>query len=355
MRSLQAAGWKVVAITPRDQSTSRLAAMDVRWCEWRMEGNSVNPLSDLGAVLQLRRILREERPDAVLNFTIKPVLYASILARLLGVRSVVSMITGMGSMFLADSLRKRALRPLILGAYWVALRSNHRVLFQNDEDLSYFVGNGLLSRENAVRTNGSGVNLLEFKCGGDAAQKGSFLLIARMIEAKGVREFAAAARTLKGRFPNAKFTVVGPIAEDSGAISRSEIAGWEHEGIIEYVGEQPDVRPFLAKAEVYVLPSYYFEGVPRSILEALAMGKPIITTDWRGCRDTVDPGVNGFLVPPRDVEALAVAMGRFLEDPALSPPLGAASRRMAEAKFDVTIVNREVMEAVSCADAGTAL
>jgi glycosyltransferase involved in cell wall biosynthesis len=223
-----------------------------------------------------------------------------------------------------------------------------RGFFQNDEDLLYFLSKRLVRHEQAIRINGSGVNLSAFVRSKDEVIKGSFLLIARMIEAKGVREFAAAARMLKERFPAATFTLVGPIDHGPGAISRAEIAGWERERIVDYQGEQPDVRPFLARAEVYVLPSYYFEGVPRSILEALAMGKPIITTDWRGCRDTVDPGVNGLLVPPRDAEALASAMAGFLEDPGLSAPFGLASRWMAETRFDVAIVNRSVMDALGC-------
>ena len=352
MRSIQAAGSQVVAITPLDQATPRLAALGVRWREWRLEGKSLNAFNDAAALLQLRRILGDEQPDALLAFTIKPVLYGSIVARSLSAVTVVSMITGMGSMFIADGLRKRALLPLVHGAYRLALRGNHRVLFQNDEDLSYFVEKRLLRREQAIRTNGSGVSLSEFAQGNGEVLKGSFLLIARMLEAKGVREFAAAARSLKVRFPNAKFTLIGPAATGSGAISRAEIVGWEREGTVEYLGEQQDVRPFLARAEVYVLPSFYFEGVPRSILEALAMGKPIITTDWRGCRDTVEPGVNGYLVPPRDAEALAAAMARFLEDPGLSGVFGRASVQMARDKFDVEDVNRIVMRALGCPDVG---
>jgi glycosyltransferase involved in cell wall biosynthesis len=348
MRSLQAAGSEVVAITPRDQATPRLTDLNIPWREWRLEGKSLNPFDDLAAMLRLRRILADERPDAVLSFTIKPVLYGSLVARWLGVPRVVSMITGMGSMFLPGDLRMRILLPAIHGAYRIAMRSNDGVFFQNDEDLDYFVSKRLVRRGQAIRTNGSGVNLAEFVRSTDEVIKGSFLLIARMIEAKGVREFAAAARILKARFPEAKFTLVGPIDHGPGAISRAEIAGWERERVLDYLGEQPDVRPFLARSEVYVLPSYYFEGVPRSILEALAMGKPVITTDWRGCRDTVHSGVNGFLVPPRDAEALASAMAGFLEDPGLSAPFGSASRQMAEKRFDVDIVNRAVMDALGC-------
>lgn len=346
MRSLQAGGAEVVAITPRDPETARLALLDVRWREWQLAGKSLNPFSDLGALLRLRRILVDESPDAVLNFTIKPVLYGSLVASWVGVPTVASMITGMGSMFIGDDLRKRMLLPVIHSAYRAALRRNQRVLFQNNDDLSYFLSKELLRREQALRVNGSGVNLSDFVPGRGEVLRGSFLMVARMIEAKGVREFAAAARIVKQRFPNARFTLVGPSANESGAIGRSEIANWEREQIIEYAGQQADVRPFLDRAEVYVLPSYYFEGVPRSILEALAMGKPIITTDWRGCRDTVDPGVNGFLVPPRDPKALAAAMTHFLEDCALSNSFGSASRRIAEKKFDVTTVNRTVMDAL---------
>lgn len=346
IQSMQAAGCEVIAITPRDAATPRLDAMGVRWCEWRLHGQALNPLQDLMALLHLRQILARERPDAVLNFTIKPVLYGSLVAGWLGVPRVVSMITGMGAIFLPGGTARRLLLRVVHVMYRLAMRRNHQVLFQNDEDLAYFVRHRFVATDKTMRINGSGVNLTLFAPQPEEVVPGSFLLIARMIKEKGVQEFVAAARALKSRFPQARFTIVGPIDNNPGAISREEVAGWEQEGIIRYEGVQADVRPFLARAEVFVLPTYYLEGVPRSILEALAMGKPVITTDWRGCRDTVTNEVNGFLIPPQDAKALAQAMARFLEDVMLAPRLGAASRRLAIQKFNVDDVNAQVMLAL---------
>lgn len=346
IQSLQAAGCEIVAITPRDASTPRLEALSVRWREWTLEGQALNPFKDLAAIADLRQTLADERPDAILNFTIKPVLYGSLVAGWLGVPRVVSMITGMGSIFLPGGLKKQILLRFIRPVYRMAMSRNHRVLFQNDEDLAYFVKNRFLPAEKALRINGSGVNLDLFARRPGEVVQGSFLLISRMIKEKGIHEFVKAARQIKARFPHARFTLVGPIDNNPGAITREEISAWEQEGIVEYAGVQADVRPFLARAEVYVLPTYYLEGVPRSILEALAMGKPVITTDWRGCKDTVTRDVNGYLVPPQDAESLAQAMARYLEDTGLSTRHGDASRQLAEEKFNVANVNIQVVSSL---------
>lgn len=346
IQSLQAVGCEVIAITPRDAATPRLEALSVRWREWTLEGQALNPFKDLAAIADLRRALAQERPDAILNFTIKPVLYGSLVGSWMGVPRVVSMITGMGSIFLPGGLKKRMLLRVVHLLYRLAMNQNHKVLFQNDEDLAYFVKNKFLQTEKTLRINGSGVNLKLFSRRPGEVVQGSFLLISRMIKEKGIYEFVKAARQIKAQFPSARFTLVGPIDNNPGAITREEISEWEQEGIVEYAGVQADVRPFLARAEVYVLPSYYLEGVPRSILEALAMGKPVITTDWRGCRVTVIRDVNGYLVPPKDAHSLAQAMTHYLEDTTLSTRHGDASRQLAEDKFNVTIVNSQVIKAL---------
>lgn len=203
-----------------------------------------------------------------------------------------------------------------------------------------------MDRDKAIRINGSGVNLKLFTPQPNKVIRNTFLLISRMIREKGVYEFVQAARLLKVRYPEACFILVGPIDNNPGAITREEIAAWEQEGVVRYEGVQSDIRTLLAKAEVYVLPTYYLEGVPRSILEALAMAKPVITTDWRGCRETVSHGINGFLIPPMDVLALANAMENFLIDSTLSIPFGLSSRQLAEYKFDVVSVNAQVIKAL---------
>lgn len=347
VQAMQASGAEVIAITPRDEATPRLALQGVRWCEWKLEGQALNPFQDLASMMDLRRILSEERPDAVLNFTIKPVLYGSLVAGWLGVPRVVSMITGMGSIFLPGGWKKRMLLSAVKVVYRLAMRRNHRVLFQNEDDLDYFVEHRFLERDKAVRINGSGVNLGLFSPQPQQAIPGSFLMISRMIKEKGLQEFVQAARAVKSRHPQAVFTLVGPIDNNPGAITREQIAAWEHEGIIRYEGEQADVRPFLARTSVFVLPTYYLEGIPRSILEALAMGKPVITTDWRGCRDTVRSGYNGFLVQPKNAADLEQAMERFLTDPSMADRMGPASRQRAETEFDVAVVNGKVIRALT--------
>lgn len=347
IHSLQASGAEVIAVTPRDESSASLEPMGVRWREWGLEGQALNPFKDFASIVELHGILKEERPDAVLNFTIKPVLYGSLVAAWLGVPRVVSMITGMGSIFLPGGLRQRLLLAAVKVVYRRAMRRNDRVIFQNDEDLDYFVHQRFLNRDKAVRINGSGVNLSFFTPRPGEAVPGSFLLVARMIKEKGLQEFVQAARAVKSRHPSATFTLVGPIDNNPGAISREEIAAWEREGVIRYEGVQADVRPFIARTAVYVLPTYYLEGTPRSILEALAMAKPVITTDWRGCRDTVRNGYNGFLVPPKDAAALEQAMECFLNEPGLADHMGLASRRRAETEFDVVAVNAQVIQALT--------
>jgi glycosyltransferase involved in cell wall biosynthesis len=175
-----------------------------------------------------------------------------------------------------------------------------------------------------------------------------------MIKEKGIYEFVSAARRIKLIYPHATFTLIGPIDKNPGAITFEEISEWESEGIVCYEGLQDDVRPYLARSEVYVLPTYYLEGVPRSILEALSMGKPVITSDWRGCRDTVIPNVNGFLVPPRDSHALEYAMSRFLEDAKLSEKFGDASRCLAEQRFNVIDINEKVIKSLGLMPKGGA-
>lgn len=346
IKSIQGCDCEVIAITPEDHMSDHLEFLGVRWCEWKLAGQSLNPLKDLASIYYLFQILKKERPDVIINFTVKPVLYGSLVASFLQPIRIVSMITGMGSLFLPGGAKKRFFIKGVHLLYRLAMKRNHRVLFQNDEDMTYFLNHDFISVEQAVRINGSGVNLEVFSPRPQEVCQGRFLLVSRMIKEKGIYDFVEAARMVKTEFPNASFVLVGPIDNNPSAITLEEIKAWEKEGIIRYEGRQSDVRPSLARSEVYVLPSYYLEGVPRSILEALSMGKPVITTNWRGCRDTVEEGVNGFLVPPRDARKLKDAMCYFLKDPTLSVTFGEASRQLAKERFDVKYVNARVMQSM---------
>lgn len=346
VESLRDSGYSVLAVVPDLELKPKLEALGVECIDYRLSARGLNPVLDLLACYDLVRAFKKHRPEIVLNFTIKPVLYGSLSARLAGVERIYSMIPGRGHVFSDKDALRRALRTAVIGAYKIALSTNHRVFFQNREDKTFFVESGLVKEEQAIRINGSGVNLEDFHPDAAPAGANSFILISRIFEEKGVRQFVEAARDLKKEHGSAEFQIVGPIQPGEG-ISEEEMADWVQEGVIDYLGEVDDVRPLLRRSAVFVLPSYYREGVPRSILEALAMGKPVITTDWPGCRETVTDGENGYLVPVRDAAALTDAMRRLMDAPDLVGRMGRASREKAIENYDVRTVNGKVMAALA--------
>ncbi|MER1946504.1 glycosyltransferase family 4 protein [Stutzerimonas stutzeri] len=307
--------------------------------------SGMNPLADFATLVQLWRLMRRIRPDHVLGYTIKPVIYGSLAACLAGVPRRFALITGLGYAFTgqqAGGLRGR-LRALIQRLYSLALVSTHKVFFQNpdDEALFRFLDILRLGTPSCV-VNGSGVDVAQFAVSPLPAAP-RFLLIARLLGDKGVREYVEAARQVRGRYPEAQFSLVGWIDENPDAIEQAELDAWVTEGVVEYLGHLKDVRPAIADCSVYVLPSYR-EGTPRTVLEAMAMGRAIITTDAPGCRETVVDGDNGFLVPVKAVNELAAAMLRFVEQPLLAAQMGSRSRQIAEEKYDVHRVNAVMLK-----------
>lgn len=213
------------------------------------------------------------------------------------------------------------------------------VFFQNEDDRRLLIDKGLVTQPVTRVIDGSGVDTSRFVPQPGAAVPDTFLLVGRLLREKGIPEFVAAAREIKRRFNSARFWLLGPIDTSRSAISPAELQQWCSGGHVEYLGEVADVRDVVGRASVVVLPSYYREGIPRSLLEAMAMGKPIVTTDAPGCREAVREGVNGFLVPPREVPPLVRALEKFIEDPGLAARMGAESRRIAVERFDVRKVN----------------
>lgn len=341
LRAMVGRGHEVTAVGPEDdaQHEAALRALGVEYRVVPLRRASFNPLHDLSFLLALARLLRELRPDVFLGYTIKPVIYGNLAARLAGVRSRGALITGLGYAFGTGSVKQRALGKVVQGLYRLALAGASVVFFQNPDDEREFLRLGLATPEQAELVAGSGVDLTRFHPSPPRDAPLTFLLIARLIREKGIDLFVAAARELKRRHPDARFQLLGPLDPNPTAVTADEVASWQREGIIEYLGETPDVRPYLAAASVFVLPSYYREGTPRTALEALATGRPIVTTDAPGCRETVEEGVNGFLVQPRDVATLVTAMERFLLDPALVERMGTASLELARNKYDVVLVN----------------
>jgi len=348
LQRLVAEGHRVIACAPNASADVRreLEALGVTYCHVPMQRAGMNPMRDVRTMRALVALYRDVQPDLVLTYTIKPVIYGSLAARLTGVPRVCSLITGLGYAFGTTTWRQRALNPVVRSLFRFALAHNEIVFFQNPDDLRQFVDAGLADERQAVLVNGSGVDLEHFAVTPLPNGVPVFLLIARLIWEKGVGEYVEAARRLKARYPGARFRLLGPLDPNPAAVSRAQLDAWCAEGVIDYLGSMNDVRPAIADASVFVLPSAYREGTPRSVLEALAMGRAVITTDAPGCRETVSRGENGFLVPIRDPTALADAMERFLRDPGLVARMGARSRVIAEEKYDVRSVNRVMMRAL---------
>jgi glycosyltransferase involved in cell wall biosynthesis len=336
------AGHEVLAVAPMLEGPvrERLQSWGVDCRSIPMRRQGLNPVSDLQTLAALAVLMRRERPDVFLGYTIKPILYGVAAARLAGVPRKFAMITG-GGAALSDEVSPlgRVVRLVARLGYRLSLRHCNRVYFQNPDDLRYFTEHRLLDDQSkAVIIAGSGVDLAHFNLA-PPPEGVSFLMIARFLRDKGIREYVQAAREIRRNHPDVQFQLAGWSDGGPAAIPRHEVDAWAEEGVIENLGRLEDVRPAIARCAVYVLPSYR-EGMPRTVLEAMAMGRPIITTDSPGCRETVSDGMNGFLVPTRDAVALSRAMRRFVESPDLVARMGARSRAMAEARFDVRIVNR---------------
>ncbi|MFN3943463.1 MAG: glycosyltransferase family 4 protein [Allosphingosinicella sp.] len=338
-----ARGHRVFALAPGiDQAVAAaVRALGAEPIDIRLGRASLNPLTALRTMADLRRLFRRLKPDVVIAYTITPILLGGPAAAAVGAR-FVALVTGLGYAFTGGREPKRLLSRFIgrLG-YRRGLRKAAVAIFQNGDDREDFRKMGLLpARLPTAVVNGSGVDIAHF-APRPLPGAPSFLMIARFLKDKGVREYTQAARRLKRERPDLRIALAGWRDASPDAIGEAELHEIEAAGV-EMLGRLDDVRPAIGEASVYVLPSYR-EGTPRSVLEAMAMGRAVVTTDAPGCRETVREGVNGFLVPPRDADALLAAMRRFVEEPELAARMGAASRRIAEEKYDVHQVNREIL------------
>jgi glycosyltransferase involved in cell wall biosynthesis len=337
-------GHRVFALAPDiDADTAaRVRALGAEPVSVPLGRTSLNPFGGLRSLRRLRGIIRRIRPDVMIAYTIKPILIGAAAARAEAVPRFVPLVTGLGYAFTGGREPKRRLSRL-MGTilYRRAFRASALAVFQNRDDLAEFRRLKLLPpRLKTVLVDGSGVDLDRFR-EAPLPPEPSFLMIARLLKDKGVREFGAAAARLRREFPSVRVTLAGWIDTSPDSIGKSELDDMVRAGI-GYLGQLDDVRPAIAEHSVYVLPSYR-EGTPRSVLEAMAMGRPVVTTDAPGCRETVADGENGFLIPVKDADALYEAMRRFVLAPELIAPMGAASLRLARARFDVEKVNAELL------------
>jgi glycosyltransferase involved in cell wall biosynthesis len=351
IRDLVSHGAEVFVLAPdyTPEMRAAVAELGATPLDYPLNRTGMNPLQDLRTVMALVRILRRLRPDVVLPYNIKPVIYGTLAAALVGVPQRITLIEGLGYAFIDTpslTLKSRLTRALIKRLYSLALRRAQTVLFLNRDDLNEFVQIGIVERNQALLLGGIGVDLEEWSPAPPTLEPITFTLAARLIREKGIVEFAEAACRIRMRYPNTRFLLLGGLDTNPGALMQREVDAWVQQGVLEWCGHVPDVKPYLKQTSVYVLPSYYREGVPRSTQEAMAMARPVVTTDAPGCRETVIDGVNGFLVPPRDVDALVAAMERFILQPELIITMGQASRKLAEERFDVRKINRLILQAM---------
>ncbi|WP_375419065.1 glycosyltransferase family 4 protein [uncultured Hymenobacter sp.] len=347
VRALQAAGHEVLAIAPPDAYSPRLETeLGCRYVPILMENKGTNPVKDAQLTARFYRIYRREKPDVVLHYTIKPNIYGSIAARLAGVPSINN-VSGLGTVFII----KNFVSKVALGLYRFAFRFPSKVFFQNADDRQLFLEHGLVRKEITGLLPGSGVDVARFRPAAFRRQRPFvFLMVARVLYEKGVAEYFEAARLLRAASPAGAVRVqlLGGLDEAGGVgISRATFEQWLAGGEIEYLGQSDDVAAHLHRADCVVLPSYR-EGTPKTLLEAAACGKPLVTTDVPGCRETVLDGRNGYLCQVRSGSDLAAKMQQVLElSEADLAQMGRASRHLAETKFDEQLVLKQYLDAVA--------
>ena len=335
------AGHEVLLVSPPGPFGQKLADLGLRWIPAPMERRSLNPLREAALLFWLWRLMRVEKVDIIHGFTIKCAVYGGLAGRLIGA-SRVNAVAGMGYVFISNSLKARFLRPIVRSLLRIALGGRRaRLVLQNGDDVAFFEKYRLATPDNIRLIPGSGADCERFTPCIDAHKKHgplSVVLAARMLWDKGVAEFVEAARLLKNQNRDIKFILAGdPDPGNPAAIPEKCLWEWTSEGLVEWLGHVDDMPNLLANAGIVVLPSYR-EGLPKSLIEAAACGRPLITTDVPGCRSVVTDGIDGLLIPVRDAKALANAIVRLYEDPALSRRLGDAARKKALAEYDERII-----------------
>ncbi|MDY0309491.1 MAG: glycosyltransferase family 4 protein [Castellaniella sp.] len=335
------AGYEVHIASMGGPAVAQLEALGLTHHVLPLSRTSMRPWTEARSLWAIWHLFRQLRPDLVHAVTLKSVLYGGIAARLAGVPAYVAAISGLGYVFIQGSGARGVLKRLALILYRLALgHANSRVIFQNVSDRDVLVQAGAVRPAQAVMVRGSGVDLDRFAPAPWPDGPVTVAMASRLLHDKGVREFVEAARLSASRGDGLRWRLAGsPDLENPASVTHDELASWTAEGVVEYVGECADVAGFYAQAHIVTLPSYR-EGLPKSLIEAAACGRPVVTTDVPGCRDAIEPGVSGVLVPPRDARALADAIAALAGDAGLRERMGAAGRALAERDFGLDRIVR---------------
>ncbi|WP_296317514.1 glycosyltransferase family 4 protein [Winogradskyella sp. UBA3174] len=349
--SLVKNGFTVYAAAPDHPERIRvkLEALGAIPLEFSLNRTGLNPIKDLNSISELKTLIKEYKIDLVFPYTVKPVIYSSIAANKCKV-PVISLITGLGFAFTGLTFKARVLQRLNETLYKLSIRKNKIIIFQNNDDYQLFLDRKIISKDNKVAlVSGSGVNLNQYKTRvkKNTSDTISFLMVARLIKEKGIALYLEAAKTLKEKYPKAEFHVIGAPDKSPSAIKLEELNALHENGTIIYHGNQRNVPEHLYNRDVFVLPTYYREGIPRSILEALSVGLPIITTNTPGCKETILKDKNGILIKPMNLNELTNAMEYFLINKEKIEEMGINSRAYAENRFDVNIINNDLINLIN--------
>ncbi len=346
MKAFLKEGCEVVAVgnEPAEKWRSTFKEANIKYHPIKVNRNGMNPFADIITLFSIMRMLLQERPDIIFAYHAKTVIYGCIAARIMGVKKVFALIAGIGSVFNAKGVDNKFIRAVLCLEYRIALHICNTVFFQNKDDSDVFTSKRLVSKNKVVHINGSGVNLQNF-IPTPLPENPAFLFIGRLIKDKGILEYLEACRTVKAKNKSIRCLLVGPYDTNPTALTPKDIQKYTEDNTVEYYGEQQDVRPYISQCSIYVLPSYR-EGTPKTILEAMACGRAIITTNAPGCRETVIDGQNGFIVPVMNTEALVEKMLFLADNRELVIKMGQISRSIVEKKYDVEGVNAIILSAM---------
>jgi len=337
-------GHEVIAMaahTDKD-TTNRIEQLGCKYIPYTVARNSTNPLSDLKTFFAIFKVLKNETPDKIIAYTIKPVIWSGISARFFSKIEFYALITGLGFAFQPGNLKRKLVKLVATTLYKVSLAAAKKVIFQNNDNMQTFITNKIITQAKSHVINGSGVNLKHFQYSPLPENSNfTFLTIARLLGDKGLREYVAAAKIVTQKYKNINFKILGPEDPSPDGIGLEEVYSWQEQGSVEYLGNTADVRPFISQCDIFVLASYH-EGLPRTVIEAMAMGRAIITTNVPGCRDTVQEGVNGFLVNKEDAHDLANKMLWFIENKEKIITMSHNSLALAQEKYDVKKINANI-------------
>lgn len=337
-------GHTVIATGPEPESTwhSIFKEYGIHYKSLYVDRNGINPFRDLKTYRELKMFMKAEKPDKIFTYQAKTVVYGCLAAKANGIREVYPLIAGLGSIFRGSGIKNRIIKTIMKAEYRLACNASKKVFFQNFDDIKEFIRSGIILEKKVVIINGSGVNLERFKPE-PLPDTPAFLFIGRLIKDKGIVEYLEACTRIRDEFPYVRCLLVGPYDSNPSALQPDELRPFIDKGIIEYFGEQSDVRPYLVQCSTYVLPSYH-EGTPKTVLEAMAIGRSIITSDAPGCRETVIDGYNGYLVPVKDIDALVGKMKHMIEDQDINRIMAEHSLEITKIKYDVNLVNHSIMK-----------